>query len=43
MEKELQKHIEDFLNEFMLIEDKEGEHIMALKHYREVFNEVIPK
>ena len=37
------EHIEKFLDEFMLIEYKGRDHIVARAHYRETFNEIIPK
>lgn len=41
---ELRKeHIEEFLDEFMLIEYKGRDHIVARAHFRETFNELIPK
>lgn len=43
MNKEFQKNIDDFLNDFMFIDYKGKDHIIARKHYQEVFNELIPK
>lgn len=43
MKENLQEHIEKFLDEFMQIEYKGKDHIIARKHYREVFYELIPK
>ena len=41
---ELRKeHIEKFLDEFMLIEYKGRDHIVAREHFRETFNQLIPK
>ena len=37
------KHMETFLNEFMLIENKSGNNIIAHAHYRETFNNHLPK
>jgi NADH dehydrogenase len=37
------EYIENFLNEFMLIEYKGKDHIVARAHYRETFNQIIPK
>jgi len=37
------EHIEEFLDEFMLIEYKGKDHIVARAHFRETFNEIIPK
>lgn len=37
------EYIEKFLDEFMLIEYKGRDHIVARTHYRETFNELIPK
>ncbi len=37
------EYIENFLNEFMLIEYKGKDHIVARAHYRETFNKIIPK
>lgn len=37
------EHIEKFLDEFMLIEYKGRNHIIARVHFRETFNELIPK
>lgn len=39
----LQQHIQKFLDEFMRVEYKGNEHIVARKHYHEVFSELIPK
>jgi len=43
MNKLRKEHIEKFLDEFMLIEYKGRDHIIARAHYRETFNELIPK
>ncbi|MCZ7603201.1 MAG: hypothetical protein M5R37_10045 [Melioribacteraceae bacterium] len=43
MEKKLQELIADFLDEFMFIEYRGNDHIIARKHYGEVFNKIIPK
>ncbi len=43
MNKLRKEHIEKFLDEFMLIEYKGRDHIVARAHYRETFNELIPK
>lgn len=37
------EHIEKFLDEFMHTEYKGKDHIIARVHYREIFNELIPK
>jgi len=37
------EHIEQFLDEFILIEYNGRDHIIARAHYRETFNEIIPK
>lgn len=37
------EHIEKFLDEFMLIEYKGRDHIVARAYFRETFNELIPK
>lgn len=43
MKEDIQELIERFLDEFMQIEYKGKDHIIARKHYREVFYELIPK
>lgn len=43
MDKLRKEHIEKFLDEFMLIEYKGKDHIVARAHFRETFDELIPK
>lgn len=41
--KELEERIESFLNEFMEMEYRGVQHIIAKEHYRKVFQEILPK
>jgi len=43
MNTKLQKQIDRFLDEFMKIEYKDRDHMVAREHYRKVFYELIPK
>ena len=43
MNRESKEYIENFLNEFMLIEYHGRNHIIAREHYRDVFNQLLPK
>lgn len=37
------EYIEKFLDEFIKIEYRGRDHVLARAHYRDVFNELIPK
>ena len=41
--KELDELIESFLNEFIEIEYRGVQHVIAKEHYRKVFQEMLPK
>lgn len=43
MNNKSKEYIENFLNEFMLIEYHGRNHIIAREHYRDVFNQLLPK
>ncbi|GIK59706.1 MAG: hypothetical protein DAHOPDDO_00129 [Ignavibacteriaceae bacterium] len=43
MNNDSKKYIEDFLDEFMQIEYHGRDHIVARAHYRDVFNQLLPK
>jgi hypothetical protein len=43
MEDAVKEYIEKFLDEFIKIEYRGKDHVLARTHYRDVFNELIPK
>lgn len=43
MRDNMKNSIEDFLDDFMQVEYNGRNHLVARKHYREVFHELIPK
>lgn len=43
MEDAIKKQIEEFLDEFIKVEYRGHDHVLARAHYRDVFNELIPK
>jgi len=43
MNTKLKKQIDRFLDEFMKIEYKDHDHMVAREHYRKVFYDLIPK
>lgn len=43
MEDNIKEYIEKFLDEFIKLEYRGRDHVLARAHYRDVFNELIPK
>lgn len=43
MDNNTKEYIEKFLDEFIKIEYRGHDHVLAKAHYRDVFNELIPK
>ena len=43
MDTQNKKYIEKFLDEFMLIEYRGRDHIVARAHYKNVFTQILPK
>lgn len=43
MEEVTKEYIEKFLDEFIKMEYRGHDHVLARAHYRDVFNELIPK